>query len=76
MKRTQIYLTDKQKEELAILSRISGKKQSELIRDAIELLIAQSNQRKQGHILDQAAGIWASREDLPDFESLRDEWDR
>ncbi|PIE46470.1 MAG: CopG family transcriptional regulator, partial [Gammaproteobacteria bacterium] len=31
MIRTQIYLTDQQRNELAILSEIQGKKQSELV---------------------------------------------
>ena len=32
MVRTQIYLTEAQREELAAIARTSGKKQSELIR--------------------------------------------
>jgi hypothetical protein len=27
-------------------------------------------------ILDRVAGIWKNRDDLPDFEKLRKEWDR
>ena len=39
MIRTQIYLTEQQRAELSILSEIQGKKQSELIREAIDILI-------------------------------------
>lgn len=40
MIRTQVYLTDQQRSELALLSKSKGKKQSELIREAIDQFIA------------------------------------
>ena len=48
MIRTQIYLTDRQRSELATISKTSGKKQSELIREAVDYLIdkASSSRRK------------------------------
>jgi len=27
-------------------------------------------------VLDQAAGMWQDREDLPDFDAVRSSWDR
>ena len=39
MVRTQIYLTDHQREELAAIAKTIGKKQSELIREAVDRLI-------------------------------------
>lgn len=39
MIRTQIYLTDRQRSELAVIAGISGKKQSEIIREAVDRLI-------------------------------------
>lgn len=76
MIRTQIYLTDQQRNELAILSEIQGKKQSELIREAIDILIEQASQERRKKILCETAGIWKGRSDLPDFKAIRSEWDR
>lgn len=76
MIRTQIYLTDKQRAELAIIARTSGKKQSEIIREAIDRLIAQAGQDQKKTALQKAAGIWKNRKDLPDFRAIRSQWDR
>jgi hypothetical protein len=76
MIRTQIYLTDKQRTQLAIIAKNSGKKQSEVIREAIDLLIEQTGQSRKRMALKEAAGIWKNRKDLPDFRVMRSEWDR
>ena len=76
MIRTQIYITDKQREELAIIAKNLGKKQSELIREAIDRLIEQSGENRRNMALRNAAGIWKNRNDLPDFKAIRSEWDR
>ena len=76
MVRTQIYLTESQREELAAIARAEGKKQSELIREAIDRLIDQAGANRRQVILRQTAGIWKDRTDLPDFKSIRAEWDR
>ncbi|PIP39598.1 MAG: CopG family transcriptional regulator [Desulfobacterales bacterium CG23_combo_of_CG06-09_8_20_14_all_51_8] len=76
MIRTQIYLTKSQRDNLAALSKIAGKKQSELIREAVDRLIDQSGDNHREAILKKAAGIWKERADLPDFRSIRTEWDR
>ena len=76
MVRTQIYLTERQREELATIAKSSGKKQSELIREAIDRLINQSGSSHRELILRETAGIWKDRTDLPDFRSIRAEWDR
>jgi len=76
MIRTQIYLTDKQRAELAALAKNSGKKQSELIREAIDRLIEQTGERRRESVLREAAGMWKNRDDLPDFRAIRSEWDR
>jgi metal-responsive CopG/Arc/MetJ family transcriptional regulator len=76
MIRTQIYLTDKQRTELAIIAKNLGKKQSEIIREAIDRLIDQAGQNQKKTALQKAAGIWKNRKDLPDFRSMRSEWDR
>ena len=76
MIRTQIYLTERQRSDLAALSKALGKKQSELIREAIDRLIEQSINTQREIVIQQAAGMWKKRYDLPDFESLRTDWDR
>jgi metal-responsive CopG/Arc/MetJ family transcriptional regulator len=76
MIRTQIYLTDKQRAELSVIAKNLGKKQSEIIREAIDRLIDQSGHNRRESALQEAAGIWKNRKDLPDFRTLRSEWDR
>jgi len=76
MIRTQIYLTEHQRNELATMSKSFGKKQSELIREAIDKLIEQAGKSHREMVLRESAGIWKNRTDLPDFESIRSEWDR
>jgi hypothetical protein len=76
MVRTQIYLTERQRDELAAIAKIAGKKQSELIREAVNRLIDQSGRSRREAVLREAAGIWKDRKDLPDFKETRAEWDR
>jgi Arc/MetJ-type ribon-helix-helix transcriptional regulator len=76
MIRTQIYLTEHQRDELAAISKTAGKKQSELIREAVNRLIDQSGRSRREVVLRAAAGIWKNRKDLPDFKATRAEWDR
>jgi predicted DNA-binding protein len=76
MVRTQIYLTERQRDELASIAKIAGKKQSELIREAVDHLIDQMSDSRREAVLRKAAGIWKNRTDLPDFKAMRAEWDR
>jgi chromosome segregation and condensation protein ScpB len=76
MIRTQIYLTDRQHAELAAISKTLGKKQSELIREAVDSLIEKAGNSHREIVLREAAGMWRDRTDLPDFVTIRTEWDR
>jgi len=76
MVRTQLYLTDHQRDELAAIAKIVGKKQSELIREAVDRLIDEESHNRRKAVLREAAGMWKDREDLPDFRAIRSEWDR
>ena len=76
MVRTQIYLTERQRDELAVMARSEGKKQSELIRMAIDRLLKDSSDQTRTDTLRSVAGIWKDRTDLPDFAALRASWDR
>jgi metal-responsive CopG/Arc/MetJ family transcriptional regulator len=76
MVRTQIYLTKSQREELKAIAKTAGKKQSELIREAVDRLIEEVSCGRREMVLRNAAGIWKDRRDLPDFRATRAEWDR
>lgn len=76
MVRTQIYLTEQERSGLIALAEASGKKQSELIREAVDRLIAQFDKTRRQAALDNAAGMWKNRKDLPDFMAARQSWDR
>lgn len=76
MVRTQIYLTKEERDGLDAVARSTDRKQSEIIREAVDrfLDLTRGNGRKA--ILDQAAGMWKNRRDLPDFTTERRSWDR
>ncbi len=76
MVRTQVYLTNRQRSDLTLISKNKGKKQSELIREAIDRFIEQASQQHRETILNEASGIWKNRTDIPDFEKNRSNWDR
>jgi len=76
MIRTQIYLTKRQRDELAAIAKAAGKKQSEVIREALDGFIDRRGQSHRDTILRDVAGMWKERDDLPDFGALRRDWDR
>ena len=76
MVRTQIYLTEGQRAEIAAIASQSGKRQSEVIREAVDRFIEQKSRGRREAILRAAAGIWRDRTDLPDLDALRRGWDR
>jgi len=76
MIRTQIYLTEEEKAKLEALATQTGRKQSALIRQAVDDLLARYHEGARERSLSRAAGLWRDRGDLPDFGALREEWDR
>ena len=76
MVRTQIYLTERQRDELAAIAGHAGKGQSELIREAVERYIETASLDGRKASLREAAGLWSERTDLPDYETVRADWDR
>ncbi len=76
MVRTQVYLTEHEKKALSALSSSSGKKQSELIRDAIDSFIAKFESDNRDDVFERVSGMWADRESSLTAESLRSTWDR
>ena len=82
MHRTQIYLTDEQHEELKSLADRLGKKQSELIRQALDSYLEKRRIDGWREAVDNIAGIWADREHIQEEmaeirqELTRDIWNR
>ena len=76
MVRTQIYLTEDEREGLDAMAISTGKKQSELIRDAVDRFLDLAHGDRRAAILKEAAGLWRTRRDLPDFAAARRSWDR
>jgi metal-responsive CopG/Arc/MetJ family transcriptional regulator len=76
MIRMDVNLTEKQRSALAALSKATAKSRSQLVREAVDRLIAESAGTIRAAALNAAAGMWRDRDDLPDFAALRREWDR
>ncbi len=76
MVRTQVYLTEEERTGLGLLCEATGKKQAQLIREAIDRLLDTVSDRRRASVLNSAAGMWRDRCDLPDFHTTRQSWDR
>jgi Arc/MetJ-type ribon-helix-helix transcriptional regulator len=67
MVRTQVYLTEEQERGLKQLAASSGRKQSELIREAIDQLLSEKRQRQWLKSLEPMFGMWADRPEMDHF---------
>lgn len=77
MERTQIYLTQEQSRAVEAIAARLGQTKSEVIRTAINRFLAENLASERRALMRQAAGIWADRDDLPQFfEELRQELNR
>ena len=72
----QVNLTEGASEQLRAIAQRIGKTQDELIREAIDHLIAQYQHQDRKALMQEAKGIWKDRDDLPLLTGLRDEFDR
>jgi predicted DNA-binding protein len=77
MVRTQIYLTDEQKRQLEQLAAASGRKQSEMIREAIDGYLVKQEPKDWKAAFEAVRGMWAGRDDLDGFvRNQRAEWEK
>ena len=76
MTRTQVYLTEEQRVRLREQAARSGRPQSDLIREALDDYLRRHAQERRKEVLDEAAGIWAERDDLQALYSARETMDR
>ena len=76
MVRTQIYLTEDQRAAIVAIASQSGKRQSEVFREAVDRFVEQKSGPRREAILGEAADIWRDRTDLPDFDGFRRGWHR
>jgi hypothetical protein len=76
MVRTQVYLTEQERRGLEQAALDTGKKQAELIREAVDRFLEQASSEWRVGVLKEAAGIWKDRDDLSAFDAERRSWDR
>jgi hypothetical protein len=74
MIRIQIYLTEEEKAGLESVALAQRKKQSDIIRRAVDDLLARQGTMKKSKILDSISGIWTKRKDIPDVRKMRRGW--
>lgn len=74
MIRTQIYLTEEEKSGLESIASTDGISQSEVIRQAIDIMLKQRAPIDKSALIDNLAGIWADKKDIPDIRTLRSGW--
>jgi predicted DNA-binding protein len=75
MLRTQIYLTQTEARGLARLAATTGRKKSEIIRDAVDEYLQRLGPQDNLRRLREGRGIWSDREDINPRE-IREEFDR
>jgi predicted DNA-binding protein len=77
MVRTQIYLTEEQQRGLERLADNTGRRKSDLIREALDGYLAEHQPKDWKEALEAVRGMWADRDDLDDFvRTLRAGWEK
>lgn len=73
MVRTQIYLTEEERRALKRVADERNTSQSALVREAVDEYLA-SERTNWKRAIRGIRGMWKDRDDLPDFQKLRKEW--
>ena len=73
MQKIQVFLRDDQKLALKRLSARTGARQSDLVRQSVDLLLESAGSRPEDwrEATRAAAGLWKER-DVADFDAIRD----
>ncbi len=74
MTRTQIYLTSAEAQGVARIAANTGRKQSEVIREAIDQYLLRLGPQDRLSRLREARGIWSDQE--IELKDLREDFDR
>lgn len=76
MKRTQIYLNEDEDSKIQRIAKDENRSKSDIIREAIDSYLIAKNKTIRKKQFKDAFGLWKDRDDLPDFDLLRKEFDR
>lgn len=71
MEKMQVCMTREQRAALAAIAGRTGRTQSELIHEAVDAYIERHGRKNRLELLRSARGMWKTRDDLPNFETLR-----
>ncbi len=78
MKKSQVFLRDDQKRGLKVIAARTGRRQSELIRSGVDMVIEKEGRKKEDWkiALQDVCGIWKDRDDLEEwFRGIRTDLD-
>ncbi len=78
MKKSQVFLRDDQKRGLKVIAARTGRRQSELIRSGVDMVIERERRKKEDWkaALRDVCGIWKDRDDLEEwFRGIRTDLD-
>lgn len=70
MRKTSLYLSDEQSERLAELSRLEGRPQAQIVRDALAQYDAPPNGKRYFAVFGSVSGDGRSAADIPEEELL------
>ncbi|MCF6264212.1 MAG: hypothetical protein L3J24_11580 [Xanthomonadales bacterium] len=72
MQRAQVFLRDDQKQSLRSIASRTGRKQSDLIRRGVDLIIEREQNRVHDwkQALQNTKGLWKNREDMDEHQAM------
>jgi predicted transcriptional regulator len=73
---TTINLTDREHAAIQRIARQMGKTEAEVLQRAVEEYLTHADQDQRRAWMEQAQGMWRDRDDLPELETLRNEFER